>query len=126
MAGSDAMTAADQLIATTPAPDRVNLLGLTRQQLETFFTDLGEKRFRAQQVMKWIHHRGVRDFEEMTDLSQSRRSQLGEIAEITPPSIAEQHDSQDGTRKWAIAVEGGSLVEAVLIPEGARATLCVS
>ena len=118
MAGSDAMTAADQLIATTPVTNRVNLLGLTRQQLETFFTDLGEKRFRAQQVMKWIHHRGVRDFEEMTDLSQSLRTQLGEIAEITPPSIAEQHDSQDGTRKWAIAVEGGSLVEAVLIPEG--------
>ena len=126
MAGSDAMTAADQLIATTPATDRVNLLGLTRQQLETFFTDLGEKRFRAQQVMKWIHHRGVRDFEEMTDLSQSLRTQLGEIAEIKPPTIAEQHDSQDGTRKWAIAVEGGSLVEAVLIPEGDRATLCVS
>ena len=118
MAGSDAMNAADQLIATTPVPDRVNLLGLTRQQLETFFTDLGEKRFRAQQVMKWIHHRGVRDFEEMTNLSQSLRTQLGEIAEITPPTIAEQHDSQDGTRKWAIAVEGGSLVEAVLVPEG--------
>ncbi|MGB0623968.1 MAG: 23S rRNA (adenine(2503)-C(2))-methyltransferase RlmN, partial [Luminiphilus sp.] len=56
------MTAPDQLIATTPVNDRVNLLGLTRQQLETFFTDVGEKRFRAQQVMKWIHHRGVRDF----------------------------------------------------------------
>jgi 23S rRNA (adenine2503-C2)-methyltransferase len=67
------MTAADQLIATTPVTDRVNLLGLTRHQLEIFFTDLGEKRFRAQQVMKWIHHRGVRDFEEMTDLSQSLR-----------------------------------------------------
>ena len=66
MAGFDAMTAADQLIATTPVTDRVNLLGLTRHQLEAFFTDLGEKRFRAQQVMKWIHHRGVRDFEEMT------------------------------------------------------------
>ncbi|MDP7408902.1 MAG: 23S rRNA (adenine(2503)-C(2))-methyltransferase RlmN, partial [Luminiphilus sp.] len=120
------MTAADQLIATTPATDRVNLLGLTRQQLETFFTDLGEKRFRAQQVMKWVHHRGVCHFEEMTDLSQSLRTQLGEIAKIKTPTIAEQHDSQDGTRKWAIAVEGGSLVEAVLIPEGDRATLCVS
>jgi 23S rRNA (adenine2503-C2)-methyltransferase len=126
MAGSDAMTAADQLIVTAPATDRVNLLGLTRQQLESFFIDLGEKRFRAQQVMKWIHHRGVKDFAEMTDLSQPLRARLAEIAEIIPPSIAEQHDSQDGTRKWAIAVEGGSLVEAVLIPEGDRATLCVS
>ena len=82
MTGSDAMTAADQLIAIAPATDRINLLGLTRQQLETFFTDLGEKRFRAQQVMKWIHHRGVRDFEEMTVLSQSLRTQLGVIDEI--------------------------------------------
>ena len=120
------MTAPDHIIATTPASDRRNLLGLTRPQLEAFFVDLGEKRFRAQQVMKWIHHRGVRDFDDMTDLSRALRARLSQIAEITPPRIAEQQDSQDGTRKWAIAVEGGSLVEAVLIPEGDRATLCVS
>ena len=120
------MTAPDHIIATTPASDRRNLLGLTRSQLETFFVDLGEKRFRAQQVMKWIHHRGVRDFDDMTDLSRALRDRLSRIAEVTPPRIAEQQDSQDGTRKWAIAVEGGSLVEAVLIPEGDRATLCVS
>jgi 23S rRNA (adenine2503-C2)-methyltransferase len=120
------MTAPDHIIATTPASDRRNLLGLTRPQLEAFFVDLGEKRFRAQQVMKWVHHRGVRDFDDMTDLSQALRDRLSQIAEVTPPRIAEQQDSQDGTRKWAIAVEGGSLVEAVLIPEGDRATLCVS
>ena len=120
------MTAPDHIIATTPASERRNLLGLTRPQLEAFFVDLGEKRFRAQQVMKWIHHRGVRDFDDMTDLSQALRDRLSQIAEVTPPRIAEQQDSQDGTRKWAIAVEGGSLVEAVLIPEGDRATLCVS
>ena len=120
------MTAPDHIIATTPASDRSNLLGLTRSQLEAFFLDLGEKRFRAQQVMKWIHHRGVRDFDDMTDLSKALRDRLSQIAEVTPPRIAEQQDSQDGTRKWAIAVEGGSLVEAVLIPEGDRATLCVS
>ena len=120
------MTAPDHIIATTPASERRNLLGLTRSQLETFFVDLGEKRFRAQQVMKWIHHRGVRDFDDMTDLSKALRDRLSQIAEVTPPRIAEQQDSQDGTRKWAIAVEGGSLVEAVLIPEGDRATLCVS
>ena len=120
------MTAPQQLIATAAPAARVNLLGLTRVQLEAFFSDLGEKRFRAQQVMKWIHHRGVRDFADMTDLSQSLRETLRDIAEITPPVIAEQQDSVDGTRKWAIAVEGGSLVEAVLIPEGDRATLCVS
>ena len=120
------MTEPDQIIATTPALDRTNLLGLTRAQLEGFFLDIGEKRFRAQQVMKWIHHRGVRDFAVMTDLSQPLRARLSEIAAIVPPEIAEQHDSRDGTRKWAIALEGGSLVEAVLIPDGDRATLCVS
>ncbi len=120
------MTEPDQIIATTPASDRTNLLGLTRAQLEGFFLDIGEKRFRAQQVMKWIHHRGVRDFAVMTDLSQPLRARLSEIAAIVPPEIAEQHDSRDGTRKWAIALEGGSLVEAVLIPDGDRATLCVS
>ena len=120
------MTEPGQIIATTPASSRVNLLGMTRAQLEDFFAELGEKRFRAQQVMKWIHHRGVRDFSLMTDLSQPLRARLAEIADALPPEITEQHDSQDGTRKWAIAVEGGSLVEAVLIPEGDRATLCVS
>ena len=102
------MTALDQLIATTPSEERVNLLGMTRGQLEAFFLDLGEKRFRAQQVMKWIHHRGVLAFPEMTDLGVALRARLADIAEITPPRIAEQQDSQDGTRKWAIAVEDGS------------------
>ena len=63
---------------------------------------------------------------EMTNLSQSLRTRLDQIAEITPPTFAEQYDSPDGTRTWAIGVEGGSLGEAVLIPEGDRATLCVS
>ena len=125
-AGGDAMTAPPELIASAAPAPRVNLLGLTRGQLEAFFIDLGEKRFRAQQVMKWVHHRGVRDFAEMTDLSRSLRERLQDMAEVTPPIIAEQRDSADGTRKWAIAVQGGSLVEAVLIPEGDRATLCVS
>ena len=125
-AGGDAMTAPPELIASAAPAPRVNLLGLTRGQLEAFFIDLGEKRFRAQQVMKWVHHRGVRDFAEMTDLSRSLRERLQDMAEVTPPIIAEQLDSADGTRKWAIAVQGGSLVEAVLIPEGDRATLCVS
>jgi 23S rRNA (adenine2503-C2)-methyltransferase len=98
------MNAPDHIIATTPATDRVNLLGLTRTQLESFFSDLGEKRFRAQQVMKWIHHRGIRDFALMTDLSQSLRTRLSDIAEVVPPTIAEQHDSQDGTVKLAIDV----------------------
>ena len=120
------MTANEAIIATSELQQKVNLLGLTREQMEAFFDELGEKRFRAQQLMKWIHHQGVRDFELMTNLGKALRQKLAECAEVRPPEIAEQHDSVDGTRKWAIRVEGGSLVEAVLIPDGDRATLCVS
>ena len=116
----------EALIATTAPASKVNLLGMTRAQLESFFTEIGERKFRAQQVMKWIHHQGVRDFQEMTNLGKALRDRLSQMAEITPPIIDSQHDSADGTRKWAIKVEGGALVEAVLIPEGDRATLCVS
>ena len=120
------MTVANGLIATSSAAAKVNLLGLSRKQLEAFFTDLGEKRFRAQQVMKWIHHQGVIDFAAMSNLGKGLREKLEALATITPPEIADQQDSADGTRKWAIRVAGGALVEAVLIPEAGRATLCVS
>lgn len=120
------MTVSNGVIASSTPVDKVNLLGLSRQQLEDFFLGLGEKKFRAQQVMKWIHHQGVRDFSAMSNLGKGLRERLAGIACITPPEIAEQQDSGDGTRKWAIRVEGGSLVEAVLIPEAGRATLCVS
>ena len=120
------MTVANSLIASSSAAAKVNLLGLSRQQLEDFFTDLGEKRFRAEQVMKWIHHQGVIDFADMSNLGKGLREKLGSLATITPPEIADQQDSADGTRKWAIRVTGGALVEAVLIPEAGRATLCVS
>lgn len=116
----------DALIATTAAQPRVNLLGMTQPQLEQFFLDLGEKKFRAQQVMKWIHHGGVTDIGAMSNLGKALREKLLRIAEVRPPEIVSQHDSSDGTRKWAVRVEGGGLVEAVLIPEGGRATLCVS
>ena len=105
---------------------KVNLLGLTRAQMEQFFLDQGEKKFRAQQVLKWIHHQGVCDIEEMTNLGKVLREKLQRIAEVKPPEIVSQHDSNDGTRKWAIRVEGGGLIETVLIPDGNRATLCVS
>ncbi len=117
------------VIATTepqPANGRVNLLGLSRQEMELFFLGLGEKKFRAQQVLKWIHHAGVSDFDQMTNLGKALRDRLREVAEIRPPQIVSQHDSSDGTRKWAIRVDGGGLVETVLIPDGNRATLCVS
>ena len=74
----------DALIATTAPASKVNLLGMTRAQLESFFIDIGEKKFRAQQVMKWIHHQGVRDFQEMTNLGKVLRDRLSQTAEITP------------------------------------------
>ncbi|MFK7977303.1 MAG: 23S rRNA (adenine(2503)-C(2))-methyltransferase RlmN [Halioglobus sp.] len=115
-----------QPVAGSGQPARVNLLGMTKPQLETFFLDLGEKKFRATQVMKWMHHAGVLDIEQMSNLGKALRQRLLEIAEVRPPEIVSQHDSADGTRKWAIRVEGGGLVETVLIPSGNRATLCVS
>jgi 23S rRNA (adenine2503-C2)-methyltransferase len=105
---------------------RVNLLGLTLPQMEQFFLDIGEKRFRAQQMLKWIHHAGVIDINEMTNLGKVLREKLQDLCVVQPPEIVTQEDSVDGTRKWAIRVGGGGLVEAVLIPEANRATLCVS
>jgi len=111
--------------STAPVP-RVNLLGLSLRQMEQFFLDIGEQKFRAQQVLKWIHHAGVSDIGEMTNLGRVLREKLLAIAEVRPPEIVSQHDSSDGTRKWIIRVDGGGLIETVLIPEAGRATLCVS
>lgn len=108
------------------AEGRVNLLGMPRAWLEAWFEELGEKKFRARQVLKWIHHEGVRDFDRMTNLSKALREKLAARAEVRPPEVVSQHDSSDGTRKWLVRVAGGSLVETVLIPDGDRATLCVS
>tara|TARA_R110002110_G_scaffold406421_1_gene626514 strand:- start:357230 stop:358387 length:1158 start_codon:yes stop_codon:yes gene_type:complete len=113
-------------IASTADQPRVNLMGLSLRQMEQFFLDIGEKKFRAQQVLKWIHHAGVVDIEQMSNLGKALREKLQRLAEVRPPEIVSQHDSSDGTRKWAIRVDGGGLVETVLIPEGGRATLCVS
>jgi 23S rRNA (adenine2503-C2)-methyltransferase len=109
-----------------PAEAKVNLLGMPLAKMQAFFARLGQKPFRAQQMLKWIHHAGVTDFAEMSNFSVALRQQLEEIAEIRPPEIVSQQESVDGTRKWAVKVEGGGLVETVLIPEGSRGTLCVS
>ena len=113
--------------AVEKAPaEKTNLLGLSREKMEAFFLSLGEKPFRAQQILKWIHHQGIIDFDQMSNVSKVLRERLKECAEIRPPEIVSQHDSADGTRKWAIRVNGGGLVETVLIPDGERGTLCVS
>lgn len=114
-----------QLIASTQIAPRPNLLGMSRAQLEAFFEKLGEKRFRAAQLMQWIHQRGVCDFALMSNLGRGLREKLAQIAEIRPPEVAAQDDSADGTRKWRVRA-GDGVVETVLIPAGERATLCVS
>ena len=110
----------------TPQPVKTNLLGLSVSKLGDFFEQLGEKRFRATQMVKWIHQMGERDFDQMTNLSKSLREKLQKTAEIRLPEVVSCQDSSDGTRKWLIKVEGGSCIEMVYIPEKDRGTLCVS
>ncbi|MBR9911202.1 MAG: 23S rRNA (adenine(2503)-C(2))-methyltransferase RlmN [Gammaproteobacteria bacterium] len=107
-------------------PAKVNLLGLSQAKMEAFFESIGEKKFRATQVLKWIHQMGVDDFEQMSNISKALREKLSQVAEIRPPEVLQQLDSADGTRKFLIRVSGGSAIETVLIPDGNRGTLCVS
>lgn len=110
----------------TDTPAKQNLLGLSRQEMEDYFATIGEKKFRAGQVMKWIHQQGVSDFAEMTNLAKTLRVKLEQYAEVRPPEVTYKHFSADGTRKWIIKVGDNAMVEAVLIPDGDRKTLCVS
>ncbi len=116
----------DAGLAPNVAPTRVNLMGLDREAMEAYFASIGEKSFRASQVMKWIHQVGVSDFAEMTNLSKVLRSSLAENAEIRVPDIISDNLSEDGTRKWLLKVPGKSAIEMVFIPEETRGTLCVS
>tara|TARA_R110000796_G_scaffold6819_2_gene23976 strand:+ start:4263 stop:5426 length:1164 start_codon:yes stop_codon:yes gene_type:complete len=114
------------VIAMTNATSKTNLLGLTQQKLEAFFEQLGEKRFRAGQIMKWIHHYGVDNFDEMTNVGKALREKLKACAEIRGPEVVSEDISRDGTRKWVVRVASGSCVETVYIPQNGRGTLCVS
>ncbi|HEC8328420.1 TPA: bifunctional tRNA (adenosine(37)-C2)-methyltransferase TrmG/ribosomal RNA large subunit methyltransferase RlmN [Providencia rettgeri] len=124
---TDAQCATSSAISVTPEKtnQKVNLLDLNRKQMREFFTQMGEKPFRADQVMKWIYHYCYDDFEQMTDINKVLRAKLQEVAEIRAPEVADEQRSSDGTIKWAIKV-GDQLVETVYIPEADRATLCVS
>lgn len=104
----------------------VNLLDLDETGLRGFFEGIGEKPFRATQVMKWIYHHGVTDFASMTDLGKALRERLENIACITLPTILKEQRSSDGTVKWMLGLPGGNAVETVYIPEAKRGTLCVS
>lgn len=103
-----------------------NLLNFDRKGLETFFAEMGEKPFRATQVLKWIHQEGVSDFQLMTNLSKALRQTLTELAEVRLPEIVVEQKSEDGTYKWVLELDGQNRIETVFIPEDGRGTLCVS
>jgi 23S rRNA (adenine2503-C2)-methyltransferase len=104
----------------------VNLLDFDLKGLADWFQEIGEKPFRAKQVLRWLHHYGADDFEQMTDLAKSLRAKLQEQAEIRPPVLLKEQASEDGTRKFLLEVGPGNHVETVFIPDGERGTLCVS
>ena len=103
-----------------------NLLDLDSEGMEKFFAGLGEKPFRARQVLKWIHRRGAADFAAMTDIAKDLRAKLDASAAIVPPVVVGDGTAPDGTRKWLLKVDGANAVEAVFIPVDGRGTLCVS
>ena len=105
---------------------KTNLLGLDSEGMDKLFAGLGEKPFRARQVLKWIHRRGAADFGAMSDIAKELRAKLTAAAAIEPPVVVGDGTAADGTRKWLLKVDGANAVEAVFIPEDGRGTLCVS
>ena len=105
---------------------KTNLLDFDRAGLRAFFAQLGEKPYRADQVMKWIYHRLEDDFGAMSDLGKPLRAKLAETAFVDPPKTLLDKASSDGTRKWLLGMDGGNAIETVYIPEPSRGTLCVS
>ena len=104
----------------------VNLLDFDLPGLIGWCEGLGEKKFRATQLFRWVHQRGVRDFDQMTDLARDFRAKLHQLAEIRELPVLQRQDSSDGTIKWLFDVGDGNAIESVFIPEDDRATLCVS
>ncbi|TXH25702.1 MAG: 23S rRNA (adenine(2503)-C(2))-methyltransferase RlmN [Elusimicrobia bacterium] len=105
---------------------RTNLFGLDRQALREWFAQAGEKPYRADQVMKWMYHRHVTDFAQMTDIGKTLCAKLQGLAEVVPPNVLFEKQSTDGTHKWLLGMDAGNAIEAVFIPESSRGTLCVS
>lgn len=103
-----------------------NLLDFDLDGLAAFCDRLGEKRFRATQLFRWIHQRGASQFDDMTDLAKSLREKLKGVAHVRALEVVSQHISTDGTIKWLFSVGGGDVIESVFIPESDRGTLCIS
>ncbi|THA00063.1 bifunctional tRNA (adenosine(37)-C2)-methyltransferase TrmG/ribosomal RNA large subunit methyltransferase RlmN [Rodentibacter pneumotropicus] len=119
------MCSNEALMLEQTSNKKINLMDLTRQQMREFFQELGEKPFRADQLVKWIYHFGEDNFDNMTNINKKLREKLKSVAEIKAPEVAVEQRSADGTIKWAMQV-GDQQVETVYIPEADRATLCVS
>lgn len=105
---------------------KINLLDFDRKKLSHFFLELGEKPFRATQLLKWIYQEDVYNFDEMSNLSKSFRAYLNENCEIATPEIVVEKIASDGTIKWAMQTHCGNRIESVFIPEDDRNTLCIS
>lgn len=114
------------MISIGSLQNKTNLLGLHRKAMEEFFVDMGEKSYRAQQVLQWIHANGVSHPSAMTNLSKTLRDKLTEMTEIVPPEVAYENTSTDGTHKWVLRLADGNCIETVFIPESNRGTLCIS
>lgn len=126
-AAAAAVAAPARPAAAVPDNGKTNLFDLDRTQLEDFFEQsLGEKRYRAHQVMKWIHHRYVTDFDGMTDLGKALRAKLEANAQVRAPMVVFDKPSTDGTHKWLLGMDPKNAIETVYIPDKGRGTLCVS
>lgn len=114
------------MVESTHNEGKVNLLNFGRPGLAQYFESIGERGYRAPQLVKWVHQLGVTDFDVMTNLSKSLRGRLRQDTEITAPKVVSEQRSADGTYKWLLAVDAGNCIETVFIPENNRGTLCVS
>lgn len=109
----------------TPTP-KINLLGMDKKAMREFFVSVGEKPYRADQILKWIHFNGMQDFSGMSNISKELRQKLSEMAEVSVPQIIYEKAASDGTYKWLLRLNDGNCIETVFIPEKTRGTLCIS
>ena len=123
---TSASTRAPSVARSMLTTAKANLFDFDRKGLRELFAQLGEKPYRADQVMKWIYHRHITDFAAMTDVGKALRDKLSEAVEIVPPNTLFEQQAVDGTHKWLLGMDGRNAIEAVFIPETSRGTLCVS
>ena len=105
---------------------KINLLGYSLESLEFFFNDINEPKFRAKQLIRWVHQKGILDFSQMTDFNKTLREKLELIAVLKTPTVEKVYKSPEGTIKYLVKLESGSMIEMVRIPEKKRMTLCIS